>query len=100
MVSQPVLQQYTEMQTSEQMHMIYVEEYLWKKFLWVDHGWALTAHQAPLSLPSSAGQGRVHMIHGSLVEIRAESDLSPVTVMGKTDLTWENQFNLLSKIAE
>lgn len=40
------------------------------------------------------------MMHGSLVEIRAETDLSPVIVMGKIDLTWENQFNLLPKIAE
>jgi len=48
------------------------------------------AHQAALSLPSSAGQGRENITKGLWVKIRAGSDHSPVTVMGKPNLNWGN----------
>jgi len=40
-----------------------------------------------LSLPSSAGQRRENRREGSWVKIRAGTDYSPITVIGKTDLT-------------
>jgi len=46
--------------------------------------------KAALSLPCSAGQGRENVAKGSWVEIRTGRDRSPVTVMGKTRLTWGN----------
>lgn len=45
-------------------------------------------------LCSSAGQERENVTQGSWVGIRAGRDPSPVTVMGKTGLTWGNYFNL------
>ena len=47
--------------------------------------------KAALSLPSSAGQGRENAVRGSWVGIRAGGS-PPVTIMGKTDLTWGNWF--------
>ena len=55
-------------------------------------GLTLTGCQVPtkatLSLPSSAGQGRENITKGSWVEIRTGRDHSPITVTGRTDLTW------------
>ena len=50
--------------------------------------------------PSSMGQGRKSTMKGSWGEIRAgiyfphQLFCSPITVMGKTDSSWGNQFNL------
>lgn len=43
-----------------------------------------------LSLSSSVGQARENAAKGLWVEIRAGRDLSPGTIMGKTDLTGGN----------
>lgn len=48
-----------------------------------------------LSLPSSAGQGREHINKSSWVELRARKAHSPAAIMGKTDSTWGNYYNLL-----
>jgi len=47
-----------------------------------------------LSKPSSTGQRRENTTKGSWVKIRRGRDHSPITIMGKTHLTWGNQFNL------
>jgi len=39
------------------------------------------------------------MMKGSWIEIRAGRDHSPVTVMGKTDSTWGNQFIANQKVS-
>jgi len=53
---------------------------------------SLAVHQVPtkaaLSLHFSAGQGRKNMTKGLWVEIRTGRDHSPITITGKTDLTW------------
>lgn len=41
--------------------------------------------------------GREYIRKGSCFEIRAEGDHEPITVTGKTYLTWKNLFNLLLK---
>lgn len=58
------------------------------------HGcmWTMVAgHQIPakasLSLPSPAGQGRGNIMKGSRVKVRTGRDQSPLTVLGKTNLT-------------
>ena len=61
-------------------------------------GLTLAGHQVPtkaaLSLTSSAGQGRENITKGSWVEIRTGRDPSPITITGKTDLTW-GKINLI-----
>lgn len=67
----------------------------------VDLGWTsgvLPKLSYPLFL-SWAGQRKSNKSL-RMVNLWTGRDHSPVTVMGKTDLTWENQFNLLPKIAE
>lgn len=84
LVSEPVLPKPTKMQTSEHMicRGILIEGVL------VGGPWMDTRCPPSHSvLLLSAAQGRVHMMHGSSVEIRAERDLSPITVMGKIDIT-------------
>jgi len=56
---------------------------------WVDAGWSAGAHQSrSVTSPAQQERGRENMPVGSWVEIRTERDHSPITVMGKTDLTW------------
>lgn len=59
---------------------------------WVDHGWV-----APKLLYYTPPQvdGRENVMKGTIArEIRAQRDVSPVTVPGKTDLICGNQLNL------
>jgi len=56
---------------------------------WLDLDWMPGAHQAPLSLPSSAGKGGGKIRwKGSGGKIRTGRDHLPVTVTGITDSTW------------
>lgn len=48
--------------------------------------WTLGAHQATVSLLSSAGQGRENVAR------EGQKDHSSGTIADKTDLTWQNQF--------
>ena len=61
--------------------------------------WFSLAGQAPtkatLSLPSSAWQGRKNKKKSSWLKIRTGRDHSPITVTGKTDLTWGDYLNLV-----
>jgi len=52
--------------------------------------------KAALSIPSSAGQGRENMTKDSWVKIRTGRYHSPITIIGKTDPTWRNQFNFIA----
>lgn len=74
------------------MDMIYVSRgILIEDVLVVGGPWMDTrCPPTTLSLLSSAGQEGVHMMNSSLVDIQTERDLSPITIMGKIDLTWEN----------
>jgi len=55
-------------------------------------GWPWLDARCPPKLlccsPSSAGQGRENKSKGSWVEIRTGKDYTPITITGKTDLTW------------
>lgn len=48
---------------------------------WVDPGWMLYPSSSQLDR-------RENIMKGSLLEIRSGRDHSPITVMGKPDLTW------------
>jgi len=53
------------------------------------------AHQShSITRPPQLDRGDKNVIKGSWVERRTGRDHSPITVMGKTDSTWGNQFNL------
>lgn len=55
----------------------------------------LAGHQLPPKVTLSAGQRRDKITKGLWTEIRAGRDHSAVTVMGKTDSTRGNKFDLL-----
>lgn len=71
-----------------------------KKVLSFMYGECQVPTKAAPSLPSSTGHGRENGMKGLWAEINAGRDLSPATVMGKTDPTEGNQFNLLPVVSE
>ena len=60
-------------------------------WLWrIDPGWMPGAHQSCSITPLLSWTEGENITKGSWVKIRTGRDDSPITVMGKTDSTWQN----------